>query len=365
MAHRPAGDAARSPSASRWTVNKLLRCVVLAAAVMVAAPVLAQSGFAGAVAAGDGEVFIGESRNVISPGYVYVYRSSEDGWREVARLSADDAADRDGFGASLFVDGDVLLVGGSGAGAGMVYVFEHSADTWRQVATVSSGDGIEGDDFGGALALQDDRMVVGAPGHGERQGAAYVFERGASGWTQVAKLVATNPTPEEQEAAGRGGRGQRGGQAAGGQGGGQAAGGQGGGQAAGGQGGGGGGGGRGGRDVPPMFGATVALNGDWAAVGAPNYSSRAGSVYVFRRGGDGWQQVAQFPGNDAQEGAAFGSAIVLGDDEMFIGASGAHGGIGGVSITGWRTMRPAAPGSRPASWRRSTARVAAASAALW
>jgi hypothetical protein len=49
-----------------------------------------------------------------------------------------------------------------------------------------------GSDFGGALDLDGDRLVVGASGNGAGHGAAYVFERNAGGgnqWGQVAKLV--------------------------------------------------------------------------------------------------------------------------------------------------------------------------------
>ncbi len=287
------------------------RLALLLASVVLCSPVLAQSGYAGAVATAGGEVFVGESGNVISPGYVYVYRASADGWKEVDRLSAAAATDRDRFGRSLYADGDVLLVG-SGTGVGTVHVFERVDGAWVETQTVSPADGVEEDGFGSVVAMSGEHMIVGAAGHNERQGAAYIFERGASGWAQVAKLVATNPTEEEAEAGG--GRGQRGGRGGGG------------GQAA-------GPGGRGGRgNAPPAFGSAVAISGDWAMVSAPNYSGRSGSVYVFRREGSDWSQVEQLPGNNTQQGAAFGTSISVSGDEMFIGAAGANGGIGGVSI---------------------------------
>ncbi len=301
-------------------MKKILGCVALIVTlVALSPPAHAQSGYAGAVAAGDGEVFIGEAGNVISSGYVYVYRPSANGWREVAKLAASDAADRDRFGRSLFVEGDLLTVGG-GKGNGVVYLFERRDGDWTEIGSLTPSDGAEGDGFGNAVAISGDSMVVGSAGHNERQGAAYVFERGASGWSEVAKLVATNPT-EEELAAARGGRGQRAG----------------GGRAAG-QGGGQGGGQRGGRgggsNLPSMFGSAVAIGGGYVMVSAPNYNSRAGSVYVFQRDGSTWEQLAQLPGNNVQQGAGFGTSIVLGGDEMFIGASSANGGIGGVAVYG-------------------------------
>ena len=293
-------------------MKKLLGCFALILSIVaLTAPAHAQSGYGASVAVGDEEVFVGEAGNVISSGFVYVYRQSADGWKEVAKLSASDASDRDRFGRSVHVDGDLLLVAG-GTGTGNVYVFERAGGEWAEVGVVTSTDGAEGDGFGASIDSSGDLMIIGASGHNERQGAAYVFERGAAGFSEVAKLVATNPTPEQEEAAAGRRGGRRGGQAAGG---------------------GGGGGRRGGRgaNAPPMFGSAVAIDGDWAMVSAPNYGSRTGSVYVFKRDSGDWQQVAQLPGNNAQPGAVFGASILVESDEMFIGATTANGGIGGVS----------------------------------
>ncbi len=285
-------------------------CAVTVLILALAVPALAQSGYGRAVAVGDVEVFIGEAGNRISSGFVYVYRPSAGGWKEVGKLRASDAVDADGFGGALAVDGDLLLVGG-GEGNGTVYVFAKDGDEWTEVGTLNADDGVDGDAFGSAIDMSDDFVIVGATGHNERQGAAYIFRRSGSSWAQVAKLEATNPTEEEQQATGgrRGGRGQGG---------------------SGGQGG--GGGRRGGRNL--SFGSAVAIDGDWAMVSAPNYSGRSGSVYAFHRDGGNWEQVAQLPGDNAQQGAAFGGTINLNGGEMFIGASDANVGIGGVAIYG-------------------------------
>ncbi|HEX9701048.1 MAG TPA: choice-of-anchor B family protein [Acidobacteriota bacterium] len=292
-------------------MKKLLASLALVVLILLStAPAWAQSGYGSSVAVGDGELFVGESRNRISSGFVYVYRPGPNGWREVAKLLASDATNRDGFGGAVAVEGDTLAVA-SNAGNGTVYVFRRDGGEWTEVGRLTNADGAEGDQFGSSVAISGDTMIIGAAGHNEREGAAYVFRRQGSSWTQAAKLIATNPSEDEEQGGGRrggGGRGQAGG--------------------------GGDEGGRGGRggNQPPAFGSTVAIDGDWAMVAAPNYSSRAGSVYVFRRDGQSWEQVAQLPGNFAEQGAGFGTAIVLGDGEAFIGAGGAHGGIGGVAV---------------------------------
>ena len=77
-------------------MKKFLGCFALIGMIVsFAMPAHAQSGYGASVAVGDDEVFVGEAGNVISSGFVYVYRPTANGWREVAKLEASDAADRD------------------------------------------------------------------------------------------------------------------------------------------------------------------------------------------------------------------------------------------------------------------------------
>ena len=114
-------------------MKKLFGCFALVFAIVAFTTAAhAQSGYAASVAVGDDEVFVGEAGNVISSGFVYIYRPTADGWKEVGKLAASDAVDRDRFGRSTFVDGDLLLVGG-GTGTGKVYVFERDGGEWAEV----------------------------------------------------------------------------------------------------------------------------------------------------------------------------------------------------------------------------------------
>ena len=147
------------------------RFVLIAVIFAFTAPAYAQRGYGASVAVGNDEVFVGEAGNVISSGFVYVYRQTTNGWREVAKLKASDAADRDRFGHSIFADDDLLLVGG-GVGVGKVYVFQRDAEEWMEAGSIVPTDGAEGDGFGTAIAASGEFMIVGASGHNERQGAA-------------------------------------------------------------------------------------------------------------------------------------------------------------------------------------------------
>jgi hypothetical protein len=126
-----------------------------------------------------------------SAGAVYVYRRSGSAWPEEAILVANDAAADDELGTSVAVDG-FTIVGGAPQhnGVGAVYVFEDHSGAWPQTFKVSASNGLAGDLFGASVALDGDLLVVGAPGAESGAGALYAFKRSGSSWVEAARLVA-------------------------------------------------------------------------------------------------------------------------------------------------------------------------------
>src|SRR5688572_23019667 len=96
---------------------------------------------------------------------------------------------KSGFGRTLAFVGDELLIGEpyNGATPGTVYVYAKKAGNWGEQATITASDGRTGDWFGQRLAYDGSRIIVAA------KTAAYVFERGARGWQQTAKLTPNLP----------------------------------------------------------------------------------------------------------------------------------------------------------------------------
>lgn len=71
------------------------------------------------------------------------------------------------------------------------------------------------------------------------------------------------------------------------------------------------------------FGTSVAISGDWIAVGAPvdQRTTKRGAVYMFRRDGARWvfhQKLHGFPSDLAR----FGTAVAMDGDRLVIGAPG-------------------------------------------
>ena len=142
-------------------------------------------------------------------GYVFVKPSS--GWADmtqVAKLTATDVGNI--FGISVAIDGDTVVIGdsyapGPGLGPGAAYVFVKPSSGWTdmtQTAKLTVSDAVDVDRLGFSVGIDGDTIVVGASSKwigGEwNVGAAYVFEKPASGWTdmtQTAELTAANGLP--------------------------------------------------------------------------------------------------------------------------------------------------------------------------
>jgi|GEM_PF-6195991 len=203
--------------------------------------------------------------------------------RDGSELIADDGAAGDYFGFALGLHGNTALMGapGHGSGAnpdqGSVYPFMRVGSTWlpSQPAFIGA-DSVAGDSFGFALAVSGETAVVGAPQHqcGDApfQGAVYVFTLKAGNWVQQGPAL----TADDGAAA-------------------------------------------------DNFGSAVAVSGDTLLVGAPAHhvgsKSGQGAAYVFVRSGEDWtQQGPLLIAADGQAGDTFGATVALSGDTALVGA---------------------------------------------
>jgi hypothetical protein len=197
--------------------------------------------------------------------YIFVWNGKR--WLEQAKLTSPEGAVGDLFGNSVALEGDTALVGawGSSGQTGAVYVFVRSGSTWSQQAKLTAPDLAPGDRFGISVALNRETAVVGAPYQTRASGAAYVYVRSGTAWTQQAKLTALDSSTGAQ------------------------------------------------------LGFAVAVGGDTAIAGAYGESGEAGAAYVFTRSGTLWSQQTKLtaPGAGLQE---FGQSVALTGDVALIGA---------------------------------------------
>ena len=125
-------------------------------------------------------------------GSAYVFEGTDSGWSQAGKLVADDAAAGDYFGSSVSISGDTAIAGAwgdddNGEYSGSAYLFRASDSGWTQIAKLTPHDGVSSRYFG-SVAIDGAIAVVGANGRGA--GSAYVFEDTGSGWIEVVKLTA-------------------------------------------------------------------------------------------------------------------------------------------------------------------------------
>ena len=124
----------------------------------------------------------------------YVFVRSGTSWAQQAKLVGSDTVSGDNFGGSVAVDGDTAVIGASAQNSflGAAYVFVRSGATWTQQAKLTASDAAPNDQFGSSESVSGDTILTGVPAKNSFQGAAYVFVRSGTTWTQQAELTASD-----------------------------------------------------------------------------------------------------------------------------------------------------------------------------
>ena len=262
----------------------LLSLSVFVFVVALTAPVHAQTGYGSTVTINDGEIIVGEPGNQADSGYVYLYRPVDGEWAEAASIVASDATEGDGFGTSIWADGDKMLVSRAADG-GAIYRFERVDGEWAEVGTLAPFGDEDSSGFGSSIAGDGDWLIVGAADAEDGWGAAYVYHNERGTWTPAGRIVGERgEIADYEEAMAAAGEEEE--------------------------------------EIPEpspeAFGAAVVVQGDWAFVGAPTSYQQAGRVYAFKNGDNGWEpaeiDVYSVPSD------LFGASLELEGDLLLIGA---------------------------------------------
>lgn len=133
-------------------------------------------------------------------GAAFVYVRGTDGWTLQQKLIVPGGAASDAFGASVAISGDVAVVGawgvdGAAVDTGAAYVFTRTGTTWTQSAKLVASDPEELDHFGVSVVLSGANLAVAAPsktsGTQYSVGAVYTFNGAGSDWKFQSKLMPT------------------------------------------------------------------------------------------------------------------------------------------------------------------------------
>lgn len=222
-------------------------------------------------------------------GAAYVFERNQGGlnnWGEVIKLTASDSAEDDGFGYSVSISGDTIVVGairedGLGSNCGAAYIFERNQggpDNWGEVTKLTATDAQDNDYFGNSVAINLDTVIIGAfkeSGSGSFRGAAYIFDRNQGdlgNWGEVTKLMASDAENDDK------------------------------------------------------FGLSVAIDGDVVVVGSSGedgFGSDRGAAYVYLRNQDGvdqWGEVIKLTSSDSEDYDEFGRSVAINGDRIGVGA---------------------------------------------
>jgi MYXO-CTERM domain-containing protein len=240
--------------------------------------------FGGAVAISGDTIVVGAYQDDLgfnggTHGSAYVFVRSGTTWTEQAKLIATNPGALDRFGAGVAISGDTVVVGAHSAdrvdSRGFAHVYVRSGTTWTNQQRLSASDATNGDGFGRRITIVGDTIIFGCSGASvganAYQGAAYVFTRSGTTWTETAKLVDSAGTLDD------------------------------------------------------FFGNSVTLSGDTAAIGAygteVGSSDYAGVVHIFTRSGTQWTKGPALAPPDARYGLGFGEGLALEGDTIVVGAT--------------------------------------------
>ncbi len=238
--------------------------------------------FGHAIAVSGNTMIVGarfDSTTAAQAGAAYVFVLSGDTWTQQAQLLASDGAAFDKFGQSVAISGDTIVVGAYQANAplsnnGAAYVFVRSGTTWTQQQKLTASDGTADDEFGNAVAIKGDSIVVGSHfadfGGNSSGGSAYLFRRTGTVWSETQKLIPVGAT--------LGG---------------------------------------------DLFGESIAISGDKLVVGSPGADTpqtSAGAVFVYVELGSmyNFQQKLSIP--DGTNGDNFGNSVAIDGNTIVCGA---------------------------------------------
>lgn len=130
-------------------------------------------------------------------GAVYIFeRTNNQGtiqWSEIAKLTASDGQANDGFGFSLDIDKETIVVGieeySQNPGPGKAYIFQQQPGTnnWLETTILTATNGYGGDGFGSDVAISDQTIVIGA--RVDQQAYLFRFNENLNQWDEVSTLI--------------------------------------------------------------------------------------------------------------------------------------------------------------------------------
>ncbi|MEQ8852337.1 Calx-beta domain-containing protein [Gimesia sp.] len=217
-------------------------------------------------------------------GCVYIYTKQGSDWNNATEtiLTNSDPDFDATFGYEFDIDDNQLVVTALTApfisnevDYGAVYVYTNTDSNWL-TATKTKIVTTNNEGYGISVGINGDSLIVGSFGkeiYGSHNGAAYIYTKGESGWSDATEFKFTPDNLTE----------------------------------------------------PTRYGVSVSIDDNTAAVGASfdsTLGNRYGAAYVYSRVGDDWSDTVstKLYADDGNTSAYYGRAVSIHDNKLVIGA---------------------------------------------
>ncbi|MBN1796949.1 MAG: FG-GAP repeat protein [Spirochaetales bacterium] len=176
----------------------------------------------------------GYENNQLGAGFIYEKNGSNWGvplpapFHENWKLNASDAENFDNFGWTVSISGSYMVIGTYSSAS--AYAFKWNGSNWNQIDILTASEELViADRFGTAVSISDDLSVVGAYNNTSGRGSAYLYKVINDNFIEEDKIYGDDSVAGDN------------------------------------------------------FGISVAIDGDYAVVGANMCNAERGAVYVFER----------------------------------------------------------------------------------
>jgi uncharacterized delta-60 repeat protein len=218
-----------------------------------------------------------DSSGSVGASFIWTRDDPPDSWNEGPKLVGSGTIGLfidQGWAVDISADGNTAIVGGPGDNNffGAAWIWTRENGEWSEQTKLVPSGAIPTDaslEFGWAVALSDDgnTAIVGAPLDDEGLGAAWVWTRTGSTWTQQAKLVGTGAMHGDEDFVRQG------------------------------------------------EGVALSADGNTAMVGGGGDNDDVGAAWVFTRQGGAWtQQGSKLVGTGAVDDSRQGASVALSAD---------------------------------------------------
>ncbi|MBK9983727.1 MAG: FG-GAP repeat protein, partial [Saprospiraceae bacterium] len=223
-------------------------------------------------------------------GSACVFHFDGTNWVFVVKLTDPLSGLADGFGSSVSLAGNNIIVGspyddaGANTDQGSASIYQYDGNAWVYMQKVIDSDGASSDYFGSSVTISNIYAAIGSPGdkvgNNEDQGSATVFRYNGSSWVSMQKKTSITGLANDG------------------------------------------------------FGISLSISGDFMLVGSGRddigVNVDQGSISMYQRLGNGWQLV-QFitePGGNASDFFGSACALDISTRRFLSGASGYIGNTG-------------------------------------